>query len=120
MSWLSHCFDLSPCIEVTGTGQGAETDIELSLDSAVRFEHVRPFFACTESQEFNSNIGVRNGTRQRALGPILRHYFLTLLPVNLFGHVIPFFACIESQEFNSDIGVRKGTRHYALGPILRH
>ena len=119
MSWLSHCFDLSPCIEVTGTGQGAETDIELSLDSAVRFEHVRPFFACTESQEFNSDIGMRKTTRQRALGPIKRHIFLFLLPVVRFGRVRPFFACSESQEFNSDIGVRNGTRHYALGPILR-
>ena len=78
-----------------------------------------PFFACTESQEFNSDIGVRNGTRQRALGPILRHY-LTLLPALFFGHVIPFFACIESQEYNSDISVHNGMRHYALGPIFRH
>ena len=115
---LNHA--TSPCVEVTGTGQGAETDTELSLDSVVFFEHVRPFFVCTESQEFNYDIGARKTTRQCALGPILRHYFLTLLPVNLFGHVIPFFACIESQEFNSDIGVRKGTRHYALGPIFRH
>ena len=117
MSWLSHCFDLSPRVEVTGTGQGAETDTELSLDSVVFFEHVSPFFACTESQEFNYDIGARKTTRQCALGPILRHYFLTLLPVVRFEHVRPFFACTESQEFISGVGVRNRTRHCALGHI---
>ena len=37
------CFDLSPLVEVTGIEQGAETDTQLSLDSAVRFEHVRTY-----------------------------------------------------------------------------
>ena len=112
---LNHA--TSPCVEVTGTGQGAETDTELSLDSAVRFEHVRPFFACAESQEFNSDSGAHKATRQCALGHILRHYILTLLPVVRFEHVRPFFACTESQEFISGVGVRNRTRHCALGHI---
>ena len=44
----------------------------LSLVSLVQFSSVLPFFTSTESQEFNSDIGVRNGTRQCALRPVLR------------------------------------------------
>ena len=39
----------------------------------VRFEHVRTLFDSTQSQESKSEVGSRNGTRQCALGPILRH-----------------------------------------------
>ena len=43
----------------------------ISQLSVVRFEHVRTLFDSTQSQESNSDIGLRNRTRQCALGPIL-------------------------------------------------
>ena len=45
----------------------------LTLLSVAQFLSVRPIFASTESQESKYDIGVRNRTRQCALGPILRH-----------------------------------------------
>ena len=38
----------------------------------VGFEHVRTLFDSTQSQESKYDIGLRNGTRQCALRPILR------------------------------------------------
>ena len=87
--------------------------------SVVRSGRVSTFFACAESQEFNSAIGSRNGTRHCALGPFVRPEFLTLLSVVQSESVIPIFDSTEPQEFNSAIGLRNGTRHCALGPILR-
>ena len=77
------------------------------------------FFACTESQEFNSGIGSRNGTRHCALGPFLKHEFLTLDSLVQSESVIPIFDSAEPQEFNSDIGLHNRTRQCALGPIFR-
>ena len=46
---------------------------------------VRTLFDSTQSQESKSEVGLRNGTRQCALGPILRHalYLLWCLGSNL-------------------------------------
>ena len=74
----------------------------LTLLPVACFGHVRPFFACTKSQDFNSDIGAHNGTRQCALGTILRHFFLTLPPVACFENIRPFFASGKSQEFISE------------------
>ena len=45
----------------------------LTLVSVVQSLSVRPFFASTESQEYNSDIVSHNITRNCAQGPILRH-----------------------------------------------
>ena len=75
----------------------------LTLVSLVRFGRVNTFLTSAEPQQFNSDIGVRNETRQRALWPVLWPDFLTLLPVVRIGHVIPFFTCTESEEVKSDL-----------------
>ena len=50
----------------------------------VRFEHVRTLFDSTQSQESKSDVRLRNGTWQCALGPILRHtLYLWCLGSNL-------------------------------------
>ena len=98
---------------------GEERDIWtylLTLVSVVRSGRVSTFFACTEPQESNSDIGLRNGTRHCALGPFLRPEFLTLDSLVQSKSVIPIFDSTEPQEFNSDIGLRNGTRHCALRP----
>ena len=64
-------------------------------------------------------IGLHNGTRQCALGPILRPEILTLVSVVQSLSVLPFFTSAGPQEFNSDIGSRNRTRQRALRPILR-
>ena len=73
----------------------------LTLVSVVGSGRVSTFFACTEPQESNSDIGLRNGTRHCALGPILRPEFQTLLSVVQSECVLPFFASTESQESKS-------------------
>ena len=91
----------------------------LSLLSVVRSGHVRPFFACTNSQEFISDIGLRNRTRHCTLRPILRHEFLTLVSVVQSESVISFWTSAEPQEFKSDIGAHNETRQWALRHVLR-
>ena len=91
----------------------------LSLVSLVRFGCFSTFFASLEPQEFNSDIDWCNGTRQCALGPILRPEILTLLSEVQSLSVLPFFASTEPQESDSDIDSHNGTRQCALGPILR-
>ena len=50
----------------------------------VRSEHVRTLFDSTQSQEYKSEVSLRNRTRQCALGPILRHtLYLWYLGSNL-------------------------------------
>ena len=44
-------------------------------------EHVRTLFDSTQSQESKSEVGVRNRTRQCALGPILRQEVNKLGPI---------------------------------------
>ena len=89
----------------------------LTLVSLGRSLSVSTFFTSTESQEFNSGIGSRNGTRQCALGPFLKSEFLTLLSVVQSLSVSTFFTSTDSQEFNSAIGLHNKTRHCALGPF---
>ena len=55
----------------------------LTLVSIVQSESVNTFFTCTESQEFKSDIATRNGTRQCALGPILRPKKMGLFEQNM-------------------------------------
>ena len=86
----------------------------LSLLSVVGSGRVITFFTCAEAQESDSYIGLCNGTRQCALGPILRPEILTLLPEVRFGLAIPFFTSAGPQEFNSDIDGNNGTWQYAL------
>ena len=90
----------------------------LSLVSLVQSLSVLPFFTSTDSQEFDSSIALRNGTRHCALGPFLRPEFLTLLSVVQSECVRPFFACTESQESDYDIGLRNRTRQCAFRHIL--
>ena len=78
-----------------------------------------PIFDSADSQESDSDIDSRDGTRHCALGPILRPEILTLLSVVQSENVTPIFDSAEPQQFNSDIDSRNGTRHCALGPILR-
>ena len=73
---LRCCFVLHAGIEVTGD---STEHTELSLVSLVRSGRVSTFFASTEPQEFNSDIDLHNGTRQCALGPILRPEIITLV-----------------------------------------
>ena len=87
--------------------------------SLVGSGHVSTFFACTQSQEFNSAIGLRNTTWQCALRPFLRHKFLTLVSVVQSESVIPFWTSAEPQEFKSDIGAHNETRQWALRHVLR-
>ena len=91
----------------------------LSLVSVGQLGHVRPIFDSSEPQEFEYDIDVRNGTRQRALWPILRHEFLTLVSVVQSESVIPFWTSAEPQEFKSDIGAHNETRQWALRHVLR-
>ena len=94
--------------------------VMLSLVSLVRFGCFSTFFASTEPQEFNSDIDLHNGTRQCALGPILRPEIITLVFVVQSLSVLPFFTSTEPQESNFYIDSRNGTRQYALKPILIH
>ena len=48
----------------------------------VRSEHVRTFFDSTQSQVSYSEVGLRNGTRQCALGPIMGPLYLWFLLSN--------------------------------------
>ena len=96
---------------------GEERDIWtylLTLVSVVRSGRVSTFFACTEPQESNSDIGLRNGTRHCALGPFLRPEFLTLDSLVQSKSVIPIFDSTDPQEFNSTIGSCNGTKQCAL------
>ena len=84
--------------------------------SVVQSGHVIPFFASTEPQEFNYDIGVHNKTRHCALRHILRPdiFLVSVVQSRL---VIPFFASAEPQKFNYDIDIHNKTLHCALRPI---
>ena len=119
VSEKSEAIEVMTSNHATSPRRGGERDIWtvlLTLVSVVGSGRVSTFFACTESQESNSGIGLCNGTRHCALGPFLRPEFLTFLPVVQSESVIPIFDSAEPQEFNSDIGLRNGTRHCALRP----
>ena len=50
---------------------GTRLYLAVSQPPVVRSEHVRTFFDSTQSQVSYSEVGLRNGTRQCALGPIM-------------------------------------------------
>ena len=111
---LRCCFVLHAGIEVTGD---STEHTELSLVSLVRSGRVSTFFASTEPQESDFCIDSRNGTRQCALGPILRPEFLTLVSVVQSLSVLPFFTSTEPKKSDSHIDSHNGTRHCAIGPF---
>ena len=57
----------------------------MSMAPVVRFEQVRTLFDSSQSQEFKFYIGLRNRTRQRALGPILMHNVYLWFPRSNLG-----------------------------------
>ena len=122
VSEKSEAIEVMTSNHATSPRRGGERDIWtvlLTLVSVVGSGRVSTFFACTESQESNSGIGLCNGTRHCALGPFLKHEFLTLDSLVQSESVIPIFDSAEPQEFNSDIGLHNRTRQCALGPIFR-
>ena len=84
----------------------------LSLVFQLQSECVIPIFDSAESQESDSDIDSRDGTRHCALGPILRPEILTLLSVVQSESVTPNLESTEPQEFNSDIDLRNRTRQH--------
>ena len=89
----------------------------LSLVFQFQSECVIPFFDSAESQESDSDIDSRDGTRHCALGPILRPEILTLLSVVQSEIVTPIFESAEPHQFDSDIDSHNRTRQCALGPL---
>ena len=80
----------------------------------VGFEHVRTLFDSTQSQESKYDIGLRNGTRQCALRPILRpplYLWCLWSNLNMWHHFL-HLQNLRNPNLRLPCATKRGNAHY--------